>query len=79
MLTDQETARIRKAAVRADYCITAQAMKRFMQQHRRARQAGDDHTQEKIEYHLTYLNFHHECGLLSVGQYDELLKELKDW
>ena len=79
MLTDQETARIRKTAAKTGYCITLPTMKRYFQQHRRAREMGDTHTQEKIEYHLTYLNFHYERGLLMTGQYDKLQEVIKNW
>ena len=79
MLTDQETARIRKNAAKTGYCITLQTMKRYFQKHQRARETGDAHTQEKIEYHLTYLNFHYECGLLMTGQYDKLQEVIKNW
>ena len=79
MLTEQETARIRRAAVRSGCCITLPTMKRYFQQHQRARETGDTRTQEKIEYHLTYLNFHYECGLLVSGQYDKLQEVIKDW
>ena len=34
---------------------------------------------EKIEYHLTYINFHYECGLLVTGQYDKLPKVIQNW
>ena len=34
---------------------------------------------EKIEYHLTYINFHYECGLLATGQYDKLPEVIKNW
>ena len=79
MLTEQETARIRRTAAKAGYCITLQTMKRYFQQHQCARKTGDTHTQEKIEYHLTYLNFHYECGLLKTGQYDKLQEVTKNW
>lgn len=47
MLTEQETARIRRTAAKAGYCITLQTMKRYFQQHQRARETGAAHTQEK--------------------------------
>lgn len=37
------------------------------------------HAMEKIEYHLTYLSFPYECGLLSSGQYDKLTEVIKNW
>ena len=79
MLTEQETARIRKMIRRTDYCITLVVMKRYFSQHQRAREIGDTKTMEKIEYHLTYINFHYECGLLAAGRYGELAEVIKNW
>ena len=41
--------------------------------------AGDKKTMEKIEYHLTYINFHYECALLVSGQYDKLPEVIQNW
>jgi hypothetical protein len=32
---------------------------------------------EAIEYRLTDINFHYECGLLSAGKYKEAFASLK--
>lgn len=79
MLTEQEKKRIRAMIRRTDYCITLSTMKRYFSQHQQAREIGDTKTMEKIEYHLTYINFHYECGLLVSGQYDKLPEVIKDW
>jgi len=34
---------------------------------------------EKIEYHLTYINYHYELGLLMDGQYDKLTEIVENW
>ena len=52
------------------YGITLEQMKQYFIKHQHAREIGDKKMMEKIEYHLTYINFHYECGLLVTGQYD---------
>ena len=47
--------------------------------HQHAREIGDKKMMEKIEYHLTYINFHYECGLLATGQYDKLPEVIQNW
>ena len=79
MLTEQEENRIIAKAARDGYGISLDTVKRYFKQHEQARKAGDEHTMEKIEYHLTYLNFHYECGLLSSGQYDRLPEVIRNW
>lgn len=79
MLTDQETAQIRNQIRRSGYGITLEAMKRFFIQHEKARRSGDTRMMERIEYHLTYLNFHYECGLLMEGRYDNLTDVIENW
>ena len=79
MLTEQETARIRAKIRKEQYCITLDQMKRYFKQHQHAREIDDKKTMEKIEYHLTYINFHYERGLLISGQYDKLSEVVKNW
>ena len=45
--------------------------------HQYARNHGDIRRMEMIEYRLTDINFHHECGMLHRGEYDALREELK--
>ena len=79
MLTAQEEARI-LAKIRKDrYGITLEQMKQYFIEHQHAREIGDKKMMEKIEYHLTYINFHYECGLLATGQYDKLPEVIKNW
>ena len=79
MLTEQEKKLILAMIRLTDYCITLSTMKRYFSQHQQARENDDTKTMEKIEYHLTYINFHYECGLLVSGQYDKLPEVIKDW
>lgn len=59
------------------YGISYNALTRLNYQHRAARNRGDIHQKELIEYRLTDINFHHEVGLLVNGKYKELLAEQK--
>lgn len=61
------------------YGITLEQMKQYFIEHQHAREIGDKKMMEKIEYHLTYINFHYECGLLATGQYDRLPEVIKNW
>ena len=54
-------------------------MKQYFIEHRHARETGDKKAMEKIEYHLTYINFHYECALLVSGQYDKLPEVIQNW
>lgn len=42
--------------------------------HRAARDKGNQHEMEAIEYRLTDINFHTSCELLSEGKYQEALE-----
>ena len=79
MLTAQEEARIMAKIRKDSYGITREQMKQFFIEHQRAREASDKKAMEKIEYHLTYINFHYECGLLVSGQYDKLPEVIQNW
>ena len=54
-------------------------MKQFFKKYQHAREIGDKKTMEKIEYYLTDINFHYECGLLISRQYDKLPEVIKNW
>ena len=73
MLTAQEEARILAKIRKDSYGITLEQMKQYFIKHQHAREIGDKKMMEKIEYHLTYINFHYECGLLATGQYDMIV------
>ena len=67
MLTAQEKARILAKIRKDSYGITLEQMKQYFIKHQHAREIGDKKMMEKIEYYLTYINFHYECGLLVTG------------
>lgn len=77
MLTAQEEARILAKIRKDSYGITLEQMKQYFIKHQHAREIGDKKMMEKIEYHLTYINFHYECGLLATGQYDNSRRSSK--
>ena len=79
MLTEQEKAQIRTKIRKEQYCITLNQMKQYFKDHQHAREIDDKKTMEKIEYYLTDINFHYECGLLISGQYDKLPEVIKNW
>ena len=79
MLTAQEKDQIIAKIRKDNYFITLEQMKQYFIEHQHAREIGDKKTMEKIEYHLTYINFHYECGLLVTGQYDKLPEVIKNW
>lgn len=60
---------------RNGYGLTSKQLNRIIQQHKKARAAGDFRTMSMIEYRLTDINFHTECGLLSAGKYEDAQKE----
>ncbi|MBQ2996221.1 MAG: hypothetical protein IJE22_03170 [Oscillibacter sp.] len=79
MLTEREQDRIRALNRKNRYGITLAEVKLLFERHQAARKRGDSHEMEKIEYRLTDINFHYECGLLSSGQYDKITEVIKNW
>ena len=79
MLTDKEMNHIRAINRRNEYCLTPTMMKNLFHRHEAARKNGDLHTMELIEYRMTDINFHYECGLLCQGHYDKLDEVLRNW
>ncbi len=79
MLTDKEMDRVRAVNRRNEYCLTPTIMQSLFRRHEAARKKGDRHAMELIEYRLTDINFHYECGLLCQGRYDKLDEVLRNW
>ena len=78
MLTLKEQDRIEGINIKNHYGITDSMLKTLITRHKKARANNDNHEMELIEYRLTDINFHSECGLLSKGKYDEAYKMLED-
>ena len=79
MLTEKEKDQIDKINHQSGYMLYKVELEQMIRNHKNARAVGDKHTMEAIEYRLTDINFHYECGLLHEGKYDEAEKSLKDW
>ena len=59
-----------------DYGISYAQLKALCTRHEKARKINDIRTMEKIEYRLTDINFHYECGMMHHGEYEKLREEL---
>ena len=79
MLREKEKDQIRTVNRQNGYSLYKHELAQMIRSHKNARAVGDKHTMEAIEYRLTDINFHYECGLLYAGEYDEAEKSLKDW
>lgn len=55
------------------YGISHEELNKLIRQHKKARSQNDNRKMSMIEYRLTDINFHSECGLLIKGKYDEAL------
>lgn len=77
MLTNNEREKIDNLNSKNNYGLSDNMLKTLITQHKKARKENDDHIMELIEYRLTDINFHYECGLLSVGKYQEAYNSLK--
>lgn len=69
MLPTKEKDRLHKLNASHGYGMSYNVFSRLVREH----EAGDAHEREKIEYRLTDINFHYECGLLKNGRYEEAL------
>ena len=78
MLTKQEEARIQTRIRKDGYGITLEQMKQYFKKHQHAREIGDKKTMEKIEYHLTDINFHYDLRELIIlpGGHSKLVRQL---
>lgn len=79
MLTNKEMDEIYKQMKRDNFGMTHSRMLDYITQYRQAKETGDKLTIEKIEYHLNYINYRYELGLLMVGQYDKLTQIVENW
>lgn len=69
-MTVGDANRINNLNRRNGYGLTRKELSRIIQKHKKARAAGDFRTMSMIEYRLTDVNYHIECGLLSAGKYE---------
>lgn len=55
------------------YGLSREELNKLIKQHKKARSQNDKRKMSMIEYRLTDINFHSECGLIAKGKYDEAL------
>ena len=78
-LSERELDRIHRINRKNGYGLTPDQLAALTRRHKKARKSGDTHTMELVEYRLTDINFHHECGMMARGEYAELEKEIQAW
>jgi len=78
-LTFEEKNKISDLNSKNHYGISKATLKTLISKHKMARKNNNTHDMEAIEYRLTDINFHSECGMLSKGKYDEAYKTLENW
>jgi hypothetical protein len=83
MLSKKDKAYIHRRNSKNGYGITKKQMLYYGMMHHRSyvnsKVDGNTRGMEYVEYLLTDINFHHECGLLSSGNYEEFFKEVSAW
>ena len=78
-LTDMDKRAIHRRNSKNGYGISKKQLSAYGGIHRKARLENDQRKMEYVEYLLTDINFHSECGMLSSGDYDEFFETLKKW
>lgn len=76
-LTEADKDKMRKVNQKNGYCLTYTELFTLCEKHEKAFSQKDYYTCSLIEYRLTDINFHSECGMLYTGQYDKLKQEIK--
>ena len=79
ILTHSERRQLNNKNAANSYGISKDELLRLCKKHQRARENFDVKTMAKIEYRLTDINFHYECGLLFAGRYEEAFKACENW
>ena len=79
MLTLKEMDKIQGTNIKNGYGISDTQLKSLITRHRTARKNDDIKAMEKIEYQLTDINFHSECGMLQDGEYKKAYETLENW
>ena len=54
-------------------------MEELNNRHQEPRKNNDADTMEAIEYRLTDVNFHTECGLMMQGEYEKVENLIREW
>ena len=79
LLSEEEKERERELNSKKQYGLTYNQMLALTRKHKAARMAEDYRTMARIEYRLTGINFHWQCGKLWRGDYDEVIRVIKDY
>lgn len=78
MLTSEEKDKIKELNSKNSYGLSKNQLVSLIRKHKKARAEEDTKTMESIEYRLTDINFHSECGLIMRGDYKEANKVAKE-
>lgn len=76
-LKEEDKDKMRKLNRKNDYCMAHSDLLTLCQKHEKAFAKKDFYTCQLIEYRLTDINFHSECGMLYSGQYNTLKQQIK--
>ena len=79
MLKDKDMERIDNLNAKNHYGLSNGMLKTLINKHKAARSNNDEYAMKLVEYRLTDINFHSECGLLMKGNYKEALQMLKSF
>ncbi|GEM_PF-478860 len=64
--------------IKNGYFILYSELLQLVDKHKMYREKKNDYQCALIEYRLTDINFHTEVGMLSEGEYDELIDRIKE-
>lgn len=78
-LTEKDKQAIYRRNSKNNYGISKKQLAAYGWIHRKARAENDLRKMEYVEYLLTDINFHSECGMLNRGDYDKFFESLKNW
>lgn len=76
-LSDEDKDNQRELCAKGNYGLTNNQVITLARQHKKARKENDYYAMALIEFRLTHINFHSECGMLFRGQYDEVIARWK--
>ena len=79
MLTEKRKSAIRRINRKNEYCLTPDIVEDMNKRHQETRNRNDMNTMEAIEYRLTDINFHTECGLMMQGEYEKVENLIREW
>jgi hypothetical protein len=77
-LTDEDKDRMRELNAKNEYGLTNGQVIVLARKHRKLRKEEDYYAMALIEFRLTHINFHSDCGLLQKGEYEEVIERWTD-